>query len=240
MNEHEFLASYDPSQFQRPSLTVDLVLLSIVGGAPAALLVRRDEHPFLDAWALPGGFVAVDESLDEAAGRVLGQKARLDGVYMEQLYTFGAVGRDPRTRVVSVAYVALLPAARFEAIEDGEDVALARIALDEGGDQAQAFAPDGEPLPLAFDHARILGAAMAWLRGRLDDGPLAFALLPERFTLRDLQHVHEAILGRRLNKPAFRRRILDKAAVEATGVREAGAAFRPAELYRRARAAGAR
>jgi|SRR5215217_2676739 len=238
MNEQEFLAGYDPSQFERPSLTVDLVLLSIVGGAPVALLVRRTEHPFLDAWALPGGFVAIHESLDEAAARVLSQKARLDGVYMEQLYTFGAVGRDPRTRVVSVAYVALLPAARFAAIEG--DVTLARIALEDGSDLARAFAADDAPLPLAFDHARILGAAMAWLRSRLDDGPLAFALLPERFTLRDLQEVHEAILGRRLNKPAFRRRILDKAAVEPTGVREAGAAFRPAELYRRARAAGVR
>ena len=189
------------------------------------LLKRRTEHPFADRWALPGGFVGIDEDLDAAARRVLRDKARIDDAYLEQLYTFGAVDRDPRTRIISVAYFALLPAERFAA---APGLALARIDM-----QAEAVAQvDGAPVPLAFDHAAMLDLAMRRLRGKLDWSPVAFALLPERFTLRALQDVHEAILGRPLNKPAFRRRLIDGGRIVATGERETGASFRPAELYR--------
>lgn len=236
MGEAEFLMAYDASQYERPSVAVDLILMSVVEGAPAALLVRRDEQPHLGAWALPGGFVAIDESLDAAARRLLVSKARMDDAYVEQLYTFGAVGRDPRTRIISVAYFALLPPARFAAtLKAAPELVLAELVVPwsgEAGGPVEVCSADGEALPLAFDHADMLGLAVLRLRGKLDYSGVAFALLPDRFTLRALQDVHEALLGTRLNKPAFRRRMLDSGRLEATGERETGASFRPAELYR--------
>jgi 8-oxo-dGTP diphosphatase len=236
MNEAEFLQGYDPGAHERPSLAVDLILVSIVDGRAAALLMQRAEHPCLGTWALPGGFVRIDESLDAAAHRVLATKARMTDAYVEQLYTFGAVERDPRTRIISVAYFALLPAARFAAaLRDAPELTLAELVVPwpgETGGAVEARSGDGAALPLAFDHADMLGLAMLRLRGKLDYSDVAFALLPERFTLRALQDVHEAILGHPLNKPAFRRRMLDTGRLEATGEREAGTSFRPAELFR--------
>ncbi|MET0269958.1 MAG: NUDIX domain-containing protein [Sphingomonas sp.] len=236
MSEAAFLERYDPTDYARPSVTVDLILTSVVDNAPAALLIRRDEHPHRGRWALPGGFVDVDESLDDAARRLLGSKARMREAYLEQLYTFGAVARDPRTRIISVAYFALLPPARFaDALKAAPDLTLARLVVPWAGETGGAVTArdaDGADLPLAFDHADMLGLAMLRLRGKIDYSAIAFALLPERFTLRALQDVHEAILGTRLNKPAFRRRMLDSGRLEPTGERETGASFRPAELYR--------
>lgn len=236
MGEAEFLSAYNPGQYERPSVTVDLILMSVVAGAPAALLVRREEHPYVGTWALPGGFVGINESLDAAARRLLASKARMDDAYVEQLYTFGAVDRDPRTRIISIAYFALLPPARFAAaLKATPELALAELVVPwsgEAGGAVGACSPDGEVLPLAFDHADMLGLAVLRLRGKLDYSAVAFALLPDRFTLRALQDVHEAILGTRLNKPAFRRRMLDSGHLEPTGERETGASFRPAELYR--------
>jgi 8-oxo-dGTP diphosphatase len=238
VDERAFLDDYDPTVFARPSLAVDLVLMSVIEGAPAVLLLRRDAHPFQGAWTLPGAFVGIDESLDDAARRVLGGKAHLggaqmDGAYLEQLYTFGAVDRDPRTRIISVAYFSLLPADRFTAALAGDSApALARLTLGIGDEAATARTGNGDALPLGFDHGAILAIALRRLRGKLDYSGIAFALLPERFTLRALQEVHEAILGTPLNKPAFRRRMLDRGWLAATGEREAGASFRPAELYR--------
>lgn len=234
--ETQFLQTYDPAEYERPSVAVDLILMSVVDGAPAVLLIRRTEQPAKDKWALPGGFVGIDESLDAAAHRVLREKARMDDAYVEQLYTFGAVDRDPRMRIISVAYFALLPADRYAAAlkNSSGDLTLARVAVHWPGETGGPVAAVGEagPLPLAFDHADMLGLAMLRLRGKLDYSSVGFALLPEYFTLRQLQDVHEAILGVQLNKPAFRRRMLDKGWVEATGEREIGASFRPAELYR--------
>ncbi len=233
MHEQDFLDSYDPTAFARPSVAVDLVLMSVVDGAPAVLLRRRDHHPFVDRWTLPGAFVGIDESLDDAARRVLGGKAHMAGAYLEQLYTFGAVARDPRMRIISVAYFSLLPAARFAAALAADPaLTLARLALGDADDAAAARTEQGVPLPLGFDHGAILATALRRLRGKLDYSAIAFALLPERFTLRALQEVHEAILGTPLNKPAFRRRMLDRGWLLPTGEREAGASFRPAELYR--------
>ncbi|WP_137114060.1 NUDIX domain-containing protein [Mesorhizobium sp. GR13] len=234
--ETQFLQAYYPADYERPSVAIDLVLMSVVDGAPAVLLIRRTEQPAKDKWALPGGFVGMDESLDDAAHRVLREKARMDDAYVEQIYTFGAVDRDPRMRIISVAYFALLPADRYAAAlkNSAGDLTLARVAVDWPGETGGPVAAVGEdgPLPLAFDHADMLGLAMLRLRGKLDYSPVGFALLPERFTLRQLQDVHEAILGVQLNKPAFRRRMLDRRWLEATGERETGASFRPAELYR--------
>lgn len=236
MTEADFLKSYDPADYERPSVTVDLVLLGIRNGQPAALLLEREEHPFADRWALPGGFVGIAESLDAAAERVLHEKAGIADAHLEQLYTFGAVDRDPRMRVITVAWLALLNEASFAAAF-AANPALLPAAIDvpwagETGGPIAALAPDGSALDLAFDHADILALAMLRLRGKLDYSDVGFALLPDLFTLRQLQDVHEAILGATLNKPAFRRRMLDKGWLAATGTREEGTSFRPAELYR--------
>jgi ADP-ribose pyrophosphatase YjhB (NUDIX family) len=234
-----FLASYDPAAYERPSVTVDLALLSVLDGALHALLMRRTQPPSEGRWALPGGFVRMDESLDAAARRVLHEKAHIASAFLEQLYTFGAVERDPRTRIITVAYYALLPAARFEkALAESDELKLAKVATawkGETGGRAEASAADGARLSLAFDHADILGLAVKRLRGKLDYSQVGFELLPSQFTLRALQDVHEAILGVRFNKPAFRRRMLDKGVLEPTGLREQGVTFRPAELFRFAR-----
>lgn len=236
MNEMASLESYDPADFERPSVAVDLILMSVVDGAPAVLLTRRDAQPFAGVWALPGGFVGIGESLDASAHRILTEKARMSDAYVEQLYTFGAVERDPRMRIISVAYFALLPADRFAAaLRGASELALAELTVPwkgEAGGPVEARIAEGDPLDLAFDHGEMLGLAVRRLRGKLDYSSIAFALLPERFTLRALQDIYEAILDTKLNKPAFRRRMLDRGWLEATGERETGASFRPAELYR--------
>jgi 8-oxo-dGTP diphosphatase len=233
--ERDFLAAYDPTAFERPSVTVDLVLMSVLDRALHAVLMLREAHPAKGKWALPGGFVGMKESLDDAARRVLQERVNITSAYLEQLYTFGSVNRDPRTRIVTVAYFALLPPARFEQeLNRSSALSLARIATSwkgEAGGPATAYAANGDKLGLAFDHAEILGLSVKRLRGKLDYSQVGFELLPRRFTLRQLQDVHEAILGARLSKPAFRRRMLDKGVLEATGLRERGAKFRPAELF---------
>lgn len=226
--EAAFLAGYDPAAFDRPSIAVDLILMSVVDGALAVLLHRRTQAPFAGAWALPGGFVRIDESLDAAARRVLNDKAQVGDAYLEQLYSFGATDRDPRMRIVSTAYFALLTAERFVA---APGLVLAGVAAPAQA-RIEGARIGGLPVPLAFDHGAMLDLAVRRLRGKLDWSPVAFALLPERFTLRALQDVHEAILGRPLNKPAFRRRLIEGGRIVATGEREAGTSFRPAELYR--------
>ena len=242
--EQTFLATYDPAAFERPSVTVDLVLMSVLDGALHGLLMRRAQQPAQGKWALPGGFVRIDESLDEAARRILHEKAHIASAFLEQLYTFGAIERDPRTRIITVAYYALLPVARFEkALKASRELALAKIVTawkGETGGRAEAYGVGGEKLSLAFDHADILGLAVKRLRGKLDYSQVGFELLPPQFTLRALQDVHEAILGVSFNKPAFRRRMLDKGVLEPTGLREQGVTFRPAELYRFARTRRAR
>ena len=237
MSEDEFLTNYDPEAFARPSVTVDLVLMTVRAGKLAVLLQQRGDHPFKYHWALPGGFVEIDEGLDEAALRILRTKAGLPTLgWLEQLFTFGAPSRDPRMRVITVAYFALIQLAVLDAaLQSRADLHVVNLDIPwagETGGPVLARAIDGGDLALAFDHATILGTAVARLRGKLDYSPIAFALLPELFTLRDLQDVHEAILSTQLNKPAFRRRMLDKGWIEGTGAREEAAAYRPAELYR--------
>lgn len=212
--EQAFLKAYDPSQFDRPSVTVDVVILTLREGRLQVLLVKRQRHPFKGYWSLPGGFVGMEESLDQAAARVLGAKSGLEQVYLEQLYTFGAPKRDPRMRIISVAYYALVEASKVGQLGEG----------------SQFFPLEHTP-QLAFDHAEILQMALKRIRGKLEYVPIGFELLPERFTLRQLQEVHEIILGRRLNKDSFRRKMLASGMLEATGELEQGTDFRPAELY---------
>ena len=218
-DEARFLATYDASAFPRPSVTVDVVVFTVRKdpGAPEGdparlevLLVERAEHPFRGRWALPGGFVRLDESLDAAAARVLEAETGARGVFLEQLYTFGAPDRDPRTRVISVAYWALAPAER--------------LAVRPGAREGQAaFHPlpaGGLPSRLAFDHGEILRRATERLRAKLEYMTVGFELLPERFTIHELQQVYEAILGRTLDRANFRKKLLASALVEpAEGVK---------------------
>jgi 8-oxo-dGTP diphosphatase len=233
--EQAFLDAYDASLYDRPSVAVDVALIAIRDGGLWTLLVRRREHPAHRSWALPGVFVGLDESLDAAASRALAHKAGLSDVFTEQLYTFGAPSRDPRTRVISVAYYALVEPAALERSAVGPDARFARLSIPwagEAGGPVEALDDAGAPLPLAFDHAEILGMTVKRIRGKLDYAPIGFELLPPRFSLRDLRLVHEAILGRPLNKDSFRRRVLDRGLVVPTGERETAVGHRPSELYR--------
>jgi len=227
---------HDLDDYERPAVTVDMVLLSAFDDAFWTLLVRRPEPPFRGSWALPGGFVRMEESLDEAAARVLAAKAGLEDLYVEQLYTFGELDRDPRARVITVSYYALVDRARFEAVDAAEsDRLVGRITVPwegETGGPVEVLDADRQPLEVAFDHDEILGMAVKRLRGKLDYTPVGYQLLPERFTLKQLQTVHETVLGRPLNKDSFRRRMLASGDLEATGVRQRDVDHRPAELYR--------
>ncbi len=236
-DEQRFLDRYDPGAFERPSLAVDVVVLTVDHGVLRALLTRRSEFPFKGAWALPGGFVRMDESLSAAARRVLHDKGGLHDVFVEQLYTFGDPGRDPRMRIVSVAYYALVDAGRLGEPQP-EHRALCEVRVPwegETGGPVDIADERGQVLPLAFDHADILGMAVKRIRGKLDYTPIGFQLLPETFTLRELQRVHETVLGTQVNKDSFRRRMLASGQLEATGEREQEVGHRPAELYRFAR-----
>jgi len=233
--EAEFLAEYDVSAFPRPSVTVDVVLLAVQGSEVFTRVVRRSAHPFRDHWALPGGFVSMGETLDQAAARVLAEKASIEGVFLEQLYTFGALHRDPRTRVISVSYYALVDRERFDLAATGDDAITARVVVSwrgARGGAAELVGPEQKSLAMAFDHANIVGMAIQRIRGKLEYAPIGFQLLPKRFTLYELQRVHEAVLGQRLNKDSFRRRMLASGLLEPTGRLEQGVGHRPAELYR--------
>ena len=235
LSEKEFLEAYDPSAFERPSVTVDVALLSVVDGALFTLLVQRAEHPFKGKWSLPGGFVRLDESLDAAARRVLAAKGALDGVFLEQLYSFGDPQRAPRMRVITVAYYALVDRRRFEAATR-DDLVIGRIDVpwegETGGAVDVLLERDGKTADLAFDHAEILGTAVKRIRGKLDYTPIGFQLLGDTFTLLELQRVHETVLGRPLNKDSFRRRMLASGQLESAGEMQRHVDHRPAELYR--------
>ncbi len=237
-DERAFLAAYDAAQFPHPSVAVDVALVTAAEGGLRAALIQRTEHPDLGQWGLPGTFVRMDESLDEAAARALRTKVGVEGIFLEQLYTFGRPDRDPRTRVIAVAYYALVNADKLAAISSPAPKAglqLAKLHVPwegEHGGRAEARDEAGRRLPLAFDHAQMLGLVVQRLRGKLDYAPIGFELLPRQFTLRDLQNVHEAILGRRLNKDSFRRRLLASGLIEATGRLEQEVGHRPAEMYR--------
>jgi 8-oxo-dGTP diphosphatase len=228
IEEKTFLEHYNPNEFDRPSLAVDITLLTVRERQLEVLGIKRTEHPAKGLWSLPGGFVGITETLEAAAHRILKDKARLEHPYLEQLFTFGKPDRDPRMRIISVAHYALVPPEQLQALED-ENVRLAQVQFENNQIVVRL---EKETVQLAFDHLEMIQMTVQRLRGKLDYSPVGYALLPKKFTLRELQDVHETILGRSLNKDAFRRRMLETGELEATGERETGTGFRPAEFYR--------
>jgi len=204
-------------QHPRAALTVDCVVFGFDGLGLEVLLIRRGLPPFRGRWALPGGFVRLDETLEEAARRELEEETGLRGVFLEQLQTFGGVKRDPRERVVSVAYFALVkPAA---------------VTGDTDATEAKWF-PVSDLPSLAFDHADILAAALTRLRGKLTYQPIGFELLPPKFTLTQLQRLYEAVLGEPLDKRNFRKKALSYDLLIPLKEKHQEGAHRPAQLFR--------
>lgn len=213
-------------RYPRAALTVDCVVFAFDRGALHVLLVERGLPPFEGAWALPGGFVQLSETLEEAARRELFEETGLEHIYLEELQSFSRVDRDPRDRVVSVAFVALV---QGTSASRGD----APLAVRAGSDAARARFFEVGALPtLAFDHAEIVECARERLRTRLRTRPVGFELLPERFPLRALQALYETVLGRPLDKRNFRKRVLSLGVVVKAGAREEGVSHRAAELYR--------
>ena len=230
-DERKFLSNYKPDDFDRPSVTVDIVILSVKEGKLYALLTERTEHPFKNKWSLIGGFVGIAEGLDEAATRVLKQKGNLKDIFLEQLYTFGSPTRDPRMRVISVSYYALSDLGKLVKTDALKLFEVQVPWQGESGGEVDILDDHAHSQELAFDHQEIIGMTVKRIRGKLEYVPIGFELLPKRFTLRQVQEVHETILGKRLNKDSFRRKLLASNTVEATGQFEKGKGFRPAEYY---------
>ncbi|MCM3145973.1 NUDIX domain-containing protein [Brevibacillus sp. MER 51] len=280
--EKEYLEAYDVSQFERPSVTVDMLVFTVMDEleenyrklSPKSLkilLVKRGEHPYIGQWALPGGFVTPGESLEEAARRELRTETNVDDIYLEQLYTWGDAGRDPRTWVISTSYMALVDSSslQLQAGDDAEEAEWYRIE-DRWLKETKTATIDGsitekwlelrlvhekeelsatikitktvtgrtvhetreivESNNIAFDHAKIIQYALERLRNKIEYTDIAFALMPELFTLSDLQQVYEVILGRELLAAAFRRKVADKL-LETNQYRK-HAGHRPSKYFR--------
>ena len=221
----------------RPALTCDVIVFTILDGRLQVLLVRRGRPPFRGRWAIPGGFVEKDEPLEAAARRELEEETGLRDVYLEQLYSFGDPGRDPRGHTVTVAHLALVNPARFEggtALPTTRDPKPGTRALSlRAGDDAAAlrwFAAHRPP-PLAFDHNRVLAVALERLRNKLFYTTVGFELLGRTFTLPELQRVYEIVLNRKQDKRNFRRRILSLGILKPLGATRREGRHRPARLY---------
>lgn len=275
LTEEEFLAGYEAGDYERPSNTVDMLLFTIDNKDPEdirkdaekeikILLIKRKNHPDIHKWALPGGFVSMDEDLDTAAYRELAEETSVTNVYMEQLYTFGEVGRDKRTRVISIAYMALIPRDNVRPIagDDAEDVAwfsVEKIQVSDTGHEIVISNPELDlryvykvdisfrkngvvsvPIPrihaseennrIAFDHIEMINTGIDRLRNKVEYMPIAFNLVPEKFTLNEIQKVYEVILGKKLVKQNFRKWV-DKF-VEELDEKQEEVGHRPATLYR--------
>ena len=267
ISEEDFLKNYDPSEFDKPSVTVDNVIFSVFETGTGnyrknpeqnlyLLLIQRGEHPFINKWALPGGFVRMNESIEESAYRELKEETNLENIYMEQLYTFGDVSRDPRMRIISTAYMALINSANTElkADTDARAVSWFKLTYEFLGNEKLKIKLENEETvldiglvvnnkergenrikitenrDLAFYHAKIIGYALLRLRNKIEYTNLVFNLMPEHFTLTELQKVYEIILGKELIKANFRRKIKDLVVETEKFSDEAG--HRPSRLFK--------
>ena len=207
--------------YERPGLTVDCVIfgLDLEEESLKVMLIERDLEPFAGRWAIPGGFVRQGESLAEAARRELEEETGITDVFLEQLYTFGDPKRDPRGWIVSVAYYALVSPEQH-AVHAATDAR-----------QARWFPVNALPR-LAFDHTLILKTALQRIRGKLSYAPIGFELLPQKFTIKQLQKLYEIVLGRRLDNRNFRKKIFGMDVLRELDEMQRGVPHRAARLYR--------
>lgn len=203
------------------SVAVDLLVFTVEEERLKVLLIERAEEPFANLPALPGVSVKVDEALDDAAARGIREETGLEGIYFEQLYSFGGVDRDPRNRVISIAYMALVPLKTLD-FHAGERTAGAKLV-----DVEELLASDTE---LAFDHKDIISLGRERLKGKVEYTMIAFHLVDEEFTLPQLQKVYEILLGKKLYKANFRKKVMPL--IEETENYTSGDAHRPSRLYR--------
>jgi 8-oxo-dGTP diphosphatase len=209
----------DDKRYENQGIHVDIALFTVQDSLVKTLLVKRSNKQFIGEWIIPGGAVYNDESVDEAAKRELLGKTGIKGIYMEQFHTFGEVKRDPRKRMISVAYLALL---------DSQKVNL----LTKTNKTDDAYWADISKLPkLGFDHNQIVESAIKTLRVKLATSNLANSILQKQFTLPELQKVYEIILGKKLDRRNFRRKFLSLKIIQNTGEKVVSGAFRPANLY---------
>jgi 8-oxo-dGTP diphosphatase len=195
------------------------VVFTVAADKLQLLLIKRGADPYKDSWAIPGGFLELEEDLEECARRELKEETGLENIYLEQLHTFGSPERDPRERVVTVAYYAIVPKVNMEPTADSD------------ASDAAWFPIDKLP-PLAFDHDEIINMAHNRLRFKLDCSAIAFQFLPETFTLSEAQKIYEIIGNNRLDKRNFRKSITSSGLIKETGIMRRGGKHRPANLYR--------
>ena len=211
--------SRNGSDFEHPLVTVDLIIFTVRDRELKLLLIKRGDPPFEGMWALPGGFVRASESLEVSARRELEEETGVSDIFLEQLFTFGEPDRDPRARVITVAYFAII----------ASDQRVLRASADAA--DARWFSVAELP-KLAFDHERIVEYAIERLRNKLEYTTVGFQLLPAEFTLSELQHIYEVILGKQLDKRNFRKKILSLDVIQETGRTKMDGVHRPARLYR--------
>jgi len=214
----ESAKTYDLAKYEKPSVTVDIIIFTVKSNDLKVLLIKRKTWPFKGMWAIPGGFVGMEESLEDAAKRELMEETGVNEVYLAQLETFGEPKRDPRTRVITVAYYALISSdhLKLEATTDAADV--------------RWFSVDNIP-KLAFDHNKILESALQRIRNKIEYTNIAFQLLPGKFTLTELQKVYEIILGKRLDKRNFRKKVKETGIISPLKETRMEGAHRPAQLF---------
>lgn len=207
------------ADYEQPAVTVDLVIFTVNEHMLKIMLVKRAENPFADCWSIPGGFLKAGESLDDAALRVLREKTGMENVYMEQLYTFGDPNRDPRTRVITVTYFALIPWKNLIQPESDKVADLTWVSVDR--------------LPkLAFDHREIVQYAIQRLRAKASYSNIVYGLMPRQFRLSELQNIYEIIINDKLDKRNFRKRMLATGLLQETGKKDKVGAHRPAMLFK--------
>jgi 8-oxo-dGTP diphosphatase len=206
-------------EFPRPSIATDCVIFGFDGGGLKLLLIERDNEPFKNKWALPGGFIFMEETAEESAKRILREKVGIKNVYIEQLYTFSEVQRDPRERIISIAYFALVNTKQYQLIAGRDTV------------KAEWYKLSDIP-KLAFDHTKIVRLAIQRLKGKVSYQPIGFELLAEKFTLSQLQALYEAILEVVIDKRNFRKKILGMGLLLPLEEKEKNVAHKAARFYK--------
>lgn len=207
------------SLHQNITVSIDNVVFGYSKGKLHLLLIKREKEPFKDRWALPGGLLDTASTAKNKAIEILKTKAGVNIDFLEQLYTFDEMERDPRSRTISLSYFAFVNTNHYE------------ISVESKSNDAKWFSLTNLP-KLAFDHSKIISKAIERIQNKIEYHPLGFELLPEEFTLSELQELYQVILGRELDKRNFRKKILSTGIVVATGKKKIGGRNRQPELYR--------